>query len=271
MVKNREFTPDGVALRSNFLTVQGCTLRADVLPGASKSELRVNAHELGRILQLGRFAILDGIEDFYEHTLANNPGAEVVRPSIFTVRLGNTKQADEPSMDVFTEYGHANGGVIENDHEIQPGFHEYWAEVMAAGFKPEVRRTSGKKDGGAWLLLRKPTLLQVASDWLRFPIDLQPSLAQITDSRASKIDALTQLQDEFATRIDNFDDTIKSFTLGELRAQERTRMQVGALVGAFAFKQAAGLKWDIEADIDDVVTYANQYSPSAARAFENAI
>lgn len=157
-----------VGLQSNFLRVNDQTLRADVLRRAESEKLPVNAEQLERMLKLGRFTILEGIEDFYEKTQAANPTLTVERPSIFTAQLGTTAQTDGRKGRVFTDKGYDNGGIITSIEEIKEPFHGHWNAVKAAGFVPEVRRTSGKEDGGSWLLLRRPTIANVLKDWLDY-------------------------------------------------------------------------------------------------------
>ncbi|MDB5187414.1 MAG: hypothetical protein JWM07_886 [Candidatus Saccharibacteria bacterium] len=157
-----------VGLQSNFLRVDEQTLRADVLRNDASDKLPVNAEHLEQILKLGRFTILEGIEDFYEKTQAANPTLTVERPSIFTAHLGTTAQTDGRKSRVFTERGYDNGGIITSIDEIKAPFHGHWNAVKAAGFVPEIRRTSGKEDGGSWLLLRKPTLANVITDWVYY-------------------------------------------------------------------------------------------------------
>lgn len=157
-----------VSLRSNFLQVNGHTLQADILRSAATEKLPVSAERLETILVLGRFSILRGIEEFYTQTKLKHPGQAIVRPSIFTAQLGTVAQAEGRSSRVFTAEGYANGGIITSSSEIQERFHGHWNAVKSAGFLPEVRRTSGARDGGAWLMLRRPTIPDVLDEWLSY-------------------------------------------------------------------------------------------------------
>ena len=149
-----------VTVRSNFLRVNRRELWADVLEQPAKSNKEpVDAARLGQILKVGRVIILAGIEEFYTDMQAQTE-SRIQRPSIWTAHLGSLAQTEGRDSQVFTQAGYDNGGVIRSIDEIQEKFHPYWAEVEAAGFIPEVRRTlrksggSYEKDSGAWLLLR---------------------------------------------------------------------------------------------------------------------
>jgi hypothetical protein len=141
-----------VTVRSNFLRVNRRELWADVLDQPiDVNREPVDAARLELILKLGRITILEGIERFYEKH-ASGLGAK--RPSIWTAHLGSLEQTEGRNSQVFTQAGYDNGGIIGSIDEIQDKFHGHWQAVEAAGFLPEVRRTFGKEDGGAWLLLR---------------------------------------------------------------------------------------------------------------------
>lgn len=157
-----------VSLRSNFLQVDGRTLQADILRRVTSEKLSVSAERLEMILILGRFSILRGIEEFYTDIKSRYPKQAVVRPSIFTAQLGTTAQAESRNSRVFTAEGYANGGNITSPSEIQEQFHGHWNAVKSAGFLPEVRRMSGARDGGPWLILRRPTIPDVLDEWLDY-------------------------------------------------------------------------------------------------------
>lgn len=154
-----------ISLRSNFLLVQGSELRANVLRSSKSERQTVDANELQIILRLGRTSLLEGIEDFYESTRLKNPTHTVSRPSIWTAYLGSSSQ----EQTIFTDKGQRNNtGVMLHDSEIQIGFQDYWNAVRGAGFVPEVRRTTGSKDHGAWLLLKRPAMKDVLESWLDY-------------------------------------------------------------------------------------------------------
>jgi hypothetical protein len=101
---------------------------------------------------MGKTAILEGIEEFYVRTVERNPDATVVRPSIFTVRMGYTESR------VLSPAGQNNNTSIHtNRWEMARYLRQYWDATLDAGFKPELRsRIGGKKSNEAtWLLVRK--------------------------------------------------------------------------------------------------------------------
>lgn len=263
--------PLRVQLRQNWLTVNRRALCAEAL-GDKPNKTVVTAEQLAHVLAIGRVAILNGIEDFYDTMRADNPG--VVRPSIFTVQLGDTLQTDGRHTNVFTEKGYNNGGIIQAVDELQPSIHPYWNAVMDAGFLPEVRRTSGKEHGGSWLMLRKPTLAQVSGDWLGVPLYLPDETAENQELTALQKEAAVDMYREGVYgKIDEFDDMQKAQSVsGPERAMNRSRLQISSLVGVLAYKQAlAYADGDLDSDIEYAIQYAKAYFPAARLAIENAL
>lgn len=160
-----------IRLQSNILTVNGNTLRAAPLMNSRSEKLTVSSEKLTTILLLGRRSILQGIEDFYEQQARKHTRAFITRPSVWTVQLGTTRQTDGRNSKVFTEQGYENGGILSSIDEIKPKFHPYWNAVREAGFLPEVRRASTARDGGAWILLRRPLLPDVLHHWFGYDKD----------------------------------------------------------------------------------------------------
>ena len=179
-----------VELQSNWLTVNRRLLRADVLDYPGTDRLAVTPEELRRVILLGRDTILRESEEFYHEQVFKQKRHDVERPSIWTAQFGTTDQTDGPSRLVFTERGYANGGINQNAYETQPAFLEYWWAVADAGFIPEVRRTSTRDNGGAWLSLRKPTVKEVLTHWFYVPdgyIDYAAELAKDDDKDAENL------------------------------------------------------------------------------------
>jgi hypothetical protein len=149
-----------IELRNDFLRVNKRLLRADVLEHSADKKLAISAGQLERILVLGRISILHSIEESHERRKLNQPDlSDIVRPSIYTVHLALPDQTDGDMGVVFTEHGyHKYDNVPDNPRlsidDIQDRFRGHWSAVEKAGFVPEVRKTSGKLYGGAWLLLR---------------------------------------------------------------------------------------------------------------------
>ena len=206
---------------------------------------------------------MQGIETFYAEQVRKNPDATVVRPSIWTAQLGTTRQTDGAASKVLTEQGQANGGVNTNIHEIQPAFHNHWNTIKEAGFVPEVRRTSTKKDGGSWLLLRKPSLDDVLTTWFDRPNYSTDSVIKsiaATDKETTRHNLLAyRMRGE--QKVDTTPDA------------ERSRQQIGLLLSMAAIKSAMGDRIGYEEEVDDVFTYVDndkRIDTSTVRAIENS-
>jgi hypothetical protein len=263
MLQNSIGENPSIALQSNWLTVNGSPLRADILPNANSEKIPVSAVSLEAVLLLGRRSILQGIEEFYEQQVAMHPGAAIAKPSVWAAQLGTTRQTDGRNGRVFTEKGYANGGVNTSIGEIQPRFHGHWDAVRDAGFLPEVRRTSDGQDGGAWLLLRKPSLDEVLRHWF--------------DKKDGAINNLVERfrDDDKGLQCRN----LREYRMiGEVAAEEqpdflRSRAQIGLLLSMAAIKSTLGDKSGYEDEIDDVFTYVDndtRIDVSTVRAIENS-
>ena len=247
-----------VSFEKGMLLVDGKKLRANTLRGGSSKKLSVHAETLEEILIPNRRPILHDIE-------ANFKGN--VTPSVWTAQLGTTRQTDGMDNRVFTQLGYQNGGVNTTVDEIQEGFHGHWNAIKSAGFLPEVRRTSGGEDAGSWLLLRKPTLQQVALHWLGW---------QDTADGAALINARPETKDEYVENlqayqvmgekmVDHLSDTIGNVL--------RPRWQLGVLLGTVALKSNAGYSEYYEEDINDIFEYADTnvaITQPMVRAIENS-
>lgn len=261
-IKSIGENPD-ITLRSNRLTVNRHTLCADVLKNLAIEKLAVSADDLEKILLLGRRSILQGVEEFYEQQVIKNPAATVSRPSIWTAQLGNTTQTDGQKSKVITEQGYANRGVIASMDEIHSRFHPYWTSVRQAGFLPEVRRSTGKQDGGSWLLLRKPSIGEVLHYWFdESEIDLDSSIEAIADKDREVERRNLQLYRMLGEKaVDQVSDTLRS------------RKQIGLILSMAAIKSAIGDRSGYEEEVDDALTYADNdlcIDVSTVRAIENS-
>lgn len=265
--------PLHVSVKQNWLTVNRRTLCAEAL-GDKPKRTTVNANQLRQVLHIGRGAILEGIEVFYDKMRAANPSVD--RPSFFALQLGDIGQTDGRQSSVFTEKGYNNGGIIQAVDELKPDIRPYWSAAMDVGFKPEVRRTSGKQDGGSWLLLRKPTLAQVSSDWLGVHFTLPDVTAETHQlTPLQKVAVVDEYRQYLHAQIDEHDDVLKAQSVNPIeRTLDRSRLQISSLVGVLAYKQALGYgdgDLNNNNDIEDVLRYAGQFSPPTLCAIENAL
>lgn len=252
-----------IAVKSNWLTVNGSSLRADVLTDATADKLTVSSDELLRILLLGRRTILQAVEVFYEQQVLKNPDLTVGRASVFTAQLGTEAQTDGKDSEVFTEKGYDNGGVNSAPDEIQPRFRDYWHAVRHAGFVPEVRRTSGSANGGSWLALRKPSLDDVLVDWFD----------QRRGMPARVVDRVKDESEAEQRRL-LLEYRIMSEEKNERQPDaQHSRAQIGLILSMAAIKLALEDTHGYEVEIDDALTFADNdatIEDGAVRAIENS-
>jgi len=251
-----------ITLQYERLAVNGQVLRANVLRGDGSDALKISPEDLESILVPARRPILRVIEDYYEQTQLNNPDLHIVRPSIWTAHLASTKQSEGQSNRVFTELGYRNGGVHTLRDELQPDFHGYWDAVRNAGFMPEVRLDATKPYAGPWLLLRKPTLDEVALHWFDFPSDAAASATQIKDDDM-RIEAHNLRQQHLSGEA----------IVDRAPNEHRSRLEMGLILSMAAIKASMGDQAAYSRDIDDVFEYLDADQTidiSATRAVENA-
>jgi hypothetical protein len=250
--------PD-IALRSNWLMVNGHTLRTDVLKDSKSDKLTISGQDLSSILLLGRRTILQSIEELHERQVLQHPESVVTRPSIWIAHVGTAAQTDGRSSQVFTELGYANGGVNTSIDEIKPGFHGHWRAVQDAGFLPEVRRTSGSRDGGSWLLLRKPSLPQVLQHWFGY--------------QEKQIDiAVEIIKDDVQCNIPYYR-MFREKEVDQAPDAARSRQQIGLILSMAAIKSAIGDRDGYEQEVDDALIYIDNdpsIDASTVRAIENS-
>lgn len=266
MTKNME-----VGFDSNFLTLEGKNLRANVLPSRSDDKLTVSPIELHDILLEGRGRILSEMESIY--TERSNPAAS--RPSIFTTQLGTEAQSEGSNNKVFTKLGYKNGGVITNADEIRQRFHGHFAMIGETGFIPEVRRMSGSEsDAGSWLSLRKPTLWEVADHWLGFDMstgltDKHPALERNPSEMRAE-----ELNRSFITTYRRLGETAVDTMSDREGNGWRSHYQIGLLLSCAALKHIMGDADGFRQEIDDAFLYADNdpaIPGSAVRAIENSV
>jgi hypothetical protein len=250
-----------ISLKSNWLVVNGQNLHADTY----SEKLSISDENLSRILILGRRVILDGIESQFVGD---------VRPSIWTAQFGTAATSEGKGNKVFTEAGNNNGGVITEQHELNDRYHPYWDAVLGAGFLPEVRRTSGKEKGGAWLLLRKPTLLEVGKKWLGWSETIAGTEIRQNATIRQKEGILSDPERRDALRVYR---TVGEASIDRLPDYAgmyiRSRQQIGLLLGAAAMRYDLRDTDGYSYEIDDALEYADN-DPSiddgTIRAIENS-
>lgn len=255
-----------IHLHQNWLRVNDQSLWADVLKQGRDDKLEISATELERVLKLGRQAIVAGIEEIYSLTKIKNPTLTVERPSVFTAQLGMPRQSDGSNSRVFTQKGYANGGNILERDEIQDKFHPHWDAVIKAGFVPEVRRTSGVRDGGAWLLLRKPTFDDVLRHWLNYeePVENSVIQQQAAEGRLN-IAAIRAYRENGERAIETYTPTYD--------IARHDRQQIGLILAVGALKLSVDNWYGYRDEVEDALTYAENrkhINPSVALAIENA-
>lgn len=136
-------TESGALIRGNRLLLDGRPLS---LEAHSPRDL---AYVLG---SLGREAIVNAIEDSYTSMVEANPGAPVVRPSLYAVDLGASDK------NILSDFGQRNRTRIHRSIiEVQPEIHDYWNTIRAVDFSPEIKSGMGsRKNPQNWLFLRNP-------------------------------------------------------------------------------------------------------------------
>jgi hypothetical protein len=256
------YTELPIKLQSNFLTVDGRKLRSDVLAIGDTQKLGTSAEDLQWILSsrnLGRSAILSGIEAIYEQTKQKNPNSKIVRPSVWTMHLAKEKHTHKDTNFVFTQKGYDNGGIRTDRDEILDRFHGHWDAVKNAGFIPEVRKISAAKDAGAWLLLRKPSIEEVAKQWFGHVETREMVIARATpELDKSSIRLYEELGQE---------------SVDELEIDGRSDMRMGLNLAVAALKRTMGNIDGFIVDVEDTLEQAdnNLYrNESAVLAIQNS-
>jgi hypothetical protein len=218
---------------SNWLTVNKRTLRADVLefPPEDKKQ-PISAEQLERVIRMGRQAILPKVPE---------------GGCVWVAQLGTTPQTDPEDGAVFTRAGHENGGVITDAKELQERFHPHWNSIHSAGFMPEIRRISGKADGGAWLSLRRPTIPDVLRHWLKYNESEEGRTIRkrIEEDPTQSSHELAAYKQEGEQYIDAHPD------------QSRSRQQIGLILAVSAIKRTIQDFEGYETETDDALMYAD--------------
>ena len=115
-----------LSFRGNAMLVRGNLMTPD----------RFTPADVAEILELGRFAITQHITGFYEITCEQNPGAEVVRPSIAMMNFGQDTSANPVLSDLGRRLG---TGWYTTPDQVHTRLYPYWRAVEKSAFIPEVR------------------------------------------------------------------------------------------------------------------------------------
>ncbi len=109
---------------------------------------------LKTVLDVGRVAILGGINAFHEKMQAQYPEYNDIHPpSISVMQLATNSRKTR----ALTRLGLSNGSSVHIDiDEIHPRHHSLWNTIANSKFAPEVRSNlAGDGEiGGVWLYLR---------------------------------------------------------------------------------------------------------------------
>lgn len=159
----------GISFRyENTLLVSRKKLQAAAISYANPEKRTVTPDELGTLLSMGKVAakITAQIDMIYERSCerAVDP-TKISRPAIWLAQLsvaGETENSSvyDKSMDVLQgEVINAAGDThhvahIVNPAPLWPVFREYWDQVAAAGFVPDIDHNGEFIDAGLWLRLR---------------------------------------------------------------------------------------------------------------------
>lgn len=183
-----------------------------------------SAADLHRVLSsIGRKTIVQSIEANFAHTLDQNPGVTVYRPSVHVITLGSDRS------NILSSYGqHNRTGLSRSIIEIQPKFRAYWETIEFFGFSPEVRRFIGRRTlETIALLMRNPETnpplvtplehLPRALGFLEPAVtrDIQPHLAEAlasddTDSYRMFWNQLEDANDDAIDRqVQSFDESVR--------------------------------------------------------------
>lgn len=257
-----------ISIRSNWLLVKNQELRADVLKNSRRERRSVDSTELRTILLLGQTAILEGIESFYESTQVQNPNIAIGRPSIWTAQLGTTQQADGLNSRIITVGGYTNTNIYRSKEAVYPAFHPHWNAIADAGFVPEVRIAWGEKDRGAWLLLRRPEIVDVLHGWLDYKEtgdaaqvrEMIQSSQVAVQNRTSALNFYQSAQADYITA-----------SVAPSEVERQARQQIGLNLACAALKLCLHDDDGYAEEIEDVLDYADHtMDDGTIRALENA-
>ncbi|HET8689872.1 MAG TPA: hypothetical protein VFL81_00310 [Candidatus Saccharimonadales bacterium] len=242
-----------ITVRNNSLLVNGEALS---LKETSPDKLR-------EALELGRRAIISGIEDFYSKTKLANPEATVVRPSVLSMQItdkSTTKQQDARFLSFYglTNQTNVHRHVIEVKSRLEP----YWEATEAAGFTPEIRNRLGGR--AMWLALRNPETdpapvggLDSLPQALGFlepgkAVELKPAMreAWIGSDEATYRDLLSKYQELGEERVDQ-----EAGVPGEAPRQLR---QIGLIIATANTKLA--VQGPGSGDYLDILQEAEEYA-----------
>ncbi len=161
-------TPGITFQYENTLLVSRKKLQAAAISELQPEKTAVTAPELGALLRMGGVAakITAQMDMMYNRTRerAVDP-AKISRPALWLAQLSVAGESENSSvydknMEVLQGRIINNAGdrrstaLITNPAPLWPAFREYWDEVAATEFVPEIDHNGGFKDAGLWLRVR---------------------------------------------------------------------------------------------------------------------
>jgi hypothetical protein len=263
-----------ISIHSNFLTVDGKELRAEVLPIDSSDKLIVSAEELSELLtyRLNRVAVCSFIEDQYRRQLKAKPTQPISRPSVLSVQFGTTAETQgRTTSKVLTEKGWLKNTLYTEADDVRVPFRDYLNATFYAGFVPELN----KLHDGSWLAVRRPTLPEVNERWLEYEEDdeMQKKKIEVIEhhlstpwNRELSQQAIRSYRFAGEVAIDRYSDSY-----GDTM---RPNQHVGSILAVAALKNFVGDLEGYRAEVDDAITYAERSDfihSSSFRAILNSV
>lgn len=263
-----------ISLISNFVAVDGKKLRTDILRMDSE-KMPVSPDDLRSTIVLGRGVINEFIQTTYDRTRKANPTSKIFPPTVWAAQMGTAEQTDGETSQVFTEKGRKNGGIRKDIEEVQRPFYRHWSAIEKAGYMPEAFKISTKADSGGWLLLRKPTILEVAHHWFGHQ---ENTVQQVVREEVQSRDMSTPEARDLSSQ------NIRLYRVAGEKAIDlysdsngdmlRADQQIGLGLAVAALRLYAGDQERYEESVDDAINYADNIPSiheSAILAIRNSV
>lgn len=116
-----------------------------------------SAEYFGAVLRMGKVAILQGIEAYYQRQLVTHNGTGfVIPPALGALQLGVDSFGNKNY--VFTQKGLTNTDYVHSARsDIRRAIHPYWDAAVESGFLPEVRHIADLGRASLQLTIRART------------------------------------------------------------------------------------------------------------------